>query len=92
MRSKKAVQTTNAVMTIFKLNRAFDRVSSDMRVLLSRAAEDELMTVADEKDKLAPQLEEARWRNRQLEKDVQQLQDTSNATEQVRVSLQFYCA
>ncbi|KAL0021874.1 hypothetical protein WJX77_010346 [Trebouxia sp. C0004] len=47
-----------------------------------RAAEDELMVVADEKDKLAPQLEEARWRNRQLEKDVQQLQDTSNATEQ----------
>ena len=46
------------------------------------------MAVADEKDKLAPQLEEARWRNRQLEKDVQQLQDTSNATEQVSVSLQ----
>ncbi len=59
---------------------------------LSRAAEDELMAVADEKDKLAPQLEEARWRNRQLEKDVQQLQDTSNATEQVRVSLQFHNA
>jgi len=50
------------------------------------------MTVADEKDKLGPQLEEARWRNRQLEKDVQQLQDTSNATEQVSVSLQFHCA
>lgn len=41
------------------------------------------MTVADEKDKLAPQLEEARWRNRQLEKDVQQLQDTSSGQEQV---------
>ncbi len=50
------------------------------------------MTVADEKDKLAPQLEEARWRNRQLEKDVQQLQDTSNATEQVSVPLQFHGA
>ncbi len=50
------------------------------------------MAVADEKDKLAPQLEEARWRNRQLEKDVQQLQDTSNATEQVSVSLQFHSA
>ena len=47
------------------------------------------MAVADEKDKLAPQLEEARWRNRQLEKDVQQLQDTSNATEQVSVLLQI---
>ena len=47
------------------------------------------MAVADEKDKLAPQLEEARWRNRQLEKDVQQLQDTSNAVEQVRVCLQI---
>lgn len=41
------------------------------------------MTVADEKDKLAPQLEEARWRNRQLEKDVQQLQETSAGHEQV---------
>ena len=41
------------------------------------------MTVADEKDKLAPQLEEARWRNRQLEKDVQQLQEASTATERV---------
>ena len=41
------------------------------------------MTVADEKDKLAPQLEEARWRNRQLEKDTQQLQETSTALEQV---------
>lgn len=41
------------------------------------------MTVADEKDKLAPQLEEARWRNRQLEKDVQQLQETSAGNEQV---------
>ena len=41
------------------------------------------MTVADEKDKLAPQLEEARWHNRQLEKDVQQLQETSSGQEQV---------
>ena len=51
--------------------------------LCSRAAEDELMTVADEKDKLAPQLEEARWHNRQLEKDVQQLQETSSGQKQV---------
>ena len=41
------------------------------------------MAVADEKDKLAPQLEEARWRNRQLEKDNQQMQDASSAAEQV---------
>ena len=45
------------------------------------------MAVADEKDKLAPQLEEARWCNRQLEKDVQQLQDTTHAAEQVNLSL-----
>lgn len=44
------------------------------------------MTVADEKDKLAPQLEEARWHNRQLEKDVQQLQETSSIQEQVEAS------
>lgn len=44
------------------------------------------MTVADEKDKLAPQLEEAKWRNRQLEKDVQQLQETSAGQEQVLVT------
>lgn len=45
------------------------------------------MAVADEKDKLAPQLEEARWCNRQLEKDVQQLQDTTHAAEQVNLPL-----
>ena len=48
-----------------------------------RAAEDELMAVADEKDKLVPQLEEARWRNRQLEKDVQRLQESGGAADQV---------
>ena len=56
---------------------------SNVLSLHDRAAEDELMTVADEKDKLAPQLEEAKWRNRQLEKDMQQLQDTGHAAEQV---------
>ena len=59
--------------------------------LCSRAAEDELMTVADEKDKLAPQLEEARWRNRQLEKDVQQLQEASSGREQVLYAYSGYC-
>ena len=50
-----------------------------------RAAEDELMAVADEKDKLAPQLEESRWRNRQLEKDVQRFQVSSATAEQVLI-------
>lgn len=50
-----------------------------------RAAEDELMTVADEKDKLAPQLEESRWRNRQLEKDVQRLQTSSASADEVPI-------
>ena len=35
-----------------------------------RDAEDELVAVAEEKDKLAPQLEEARWRGRQLEREL----------------------
>lgn len=65
--------------------------------LCCRAAEDELMTVADEKDKLAPQLEESRWRSRQLEKDVQRLQESSSAADQVSTSAirliptQHYC-
>lgn len=32
------------------------------------------MTVADEKDRLAPQVEEARWRSRQLEKELTEAQ------------------
>lgn len=43
------------------------------------------MAVADEKDKLAPQLEESRWRSRQLEKDVQRFQESSVTAEQVRI-------
>ena len=43
------------------------------------------MAVADEKDKLAPQLEESRWRNRQLEKDVQRFQESSVTAEQVTI-------
>jgi hypothetical protein len=32
------------------------------------------VTVADEKDRLAPQVEEARWRSRQLEKELSEVQ------------------
>ena len=39
-----------------------------------RDAEEELVTVADEKDRLAPQVEEARWRSRQLEKELSEVQ------------------
>ena len=49
------------------------------------------MAVADEKDRLAPQLEEARWRNRQLEKDNQQLQEASSAAEQVCMLILAAC-
>ena len=37
-----------------------------------KAAEDELMSVADERDQLVPMLKEAQWRIRQLEKDLAQ--------------------
>ena len=58
---------------------------------ICRAAEDELMAVADEKDKLAPQLEEARWHNRQLEKDVEQMQEKGNVAEQVTATVAHVC-
>ena len=44
-----------------------------------RDTEDELMTVADEKDRLAPQVEEAKWRSRQLEKELQEAQEGRQA-------------
>lgn len=49
------------------------------------------MAVADEKDKLAPQLEEARWHNRQLENDVEQMQEKGNAAEQVTATVAHVC-
>ena len=49
------------------------------------------MAVADEKDKLAPQLEEARWHNRQLEKDVEQMQEKGNVAEQVTATVAHIC-
>ena len=48
-----------------------------------RAAEDELVGVADEKDTLVPQLEEAKWRARQAEKELEAAREASAATEQV---------
>lgn len=47
-------------------------------------AEAELCAVSEERDGLLPQLEEARWRNRQAEKDLAQLKDTAAALQQVR--------
>ena len=41
------------------------------------------MGVADEKDKLVPQLEEAKWRARQAEKELEAATEASAATEQV---------
>ena len=41
------------------------------------------MGVADEKDKLVPQLEEAKWRARQAEKELEAVTEASAATEQV---------
>ena len=39
--------------------------------------------MADEKDKLVPQLEEAKWRARQAEKELEAATEASAATEQV---------
>ena len=41
------------------------------------------MGVADEKDKLVPQLEEAKWRARQAEKELEAAIEAAAATEQV---------
>lgn len=40
----------------------------------NRDAEDELVSVAEEKERLAPQVEEAKWRARQLEKELGETQ------------------
>ncbi len=49
-----------------------------------RVAEAELCAVSEERDGLLPQLEEARWRNRQADKDLAHFQDTAAALQQVR--------
>lgn len=51
--------------------------------LVRRAAEDELMATADERDALLPQLEEAKWRWRQADKDKAALQTTLTALQEV---------
>lgn len=43
----------------------------------------ELCGVSEERDSLVPQLEEARWRTRQAEKDLQQLKDVSASLQEV---------
>ena len=39
--------------------------------------------MAEERDRLLPQLEELRWRNRQADRELEQLQETAEATQQV---------
>ena len=51
---------------------------------ISRAAEDELMEVATERDKMVPQLQELAWQNRNLERQHQELRESAEAAEQVR--------
>ena len=46
-------------------------------------AEQELSAVSEERDQLLPQLEEARWRTRQAEKDLAALRDASASLQQV---------
>lgn len=39
--------------------------------------------MAEERDRLLPQLEELRWRNRQADRELAQLQEAAEATQQV---------
>ncbi len=55
--------------------------------MLSRAAEEELMEVAGERDKMAPQLQELAWQNRNLERQVDQLSKDSQQASQVMSAL-----
>ena len=48
-----------------------------------RAAEEELVATADERDALVPQLEEAKWRARQADKDKADLQGSLQQAQQV---------
>ena len=45
-------------------------------LLACRAAEDELVEVAEERDKLSPQLQELAWQKRNLERQNEELKDT----------------
>lgn len=40
--------------------------------------------MSEERDALLPQLEELRWRNRQADRELQQLKETAKAAQQVR--------
>ena len=53
---------------------------------VDRAAEDELMTVAADRDRLAPAAEEARWRARQLERQLADSQAAAETAQAVRNS------
>ena len=42
------------------------------------------MEVAEEKDKMVPQLQELAWQNRNLERQLQELRSLATAAEEVR--------
>lgn len=48
-----------------------------------RAAEEELVSVAEERDALLPQLEEARWHRRQADKELADLNESLASSLQV---------
>ena len=50
---------------------------------MSRAAEDELVEVAEERDKLAPQTQQLAWQNRSLERRIEELNDQFQHSSQV---------
>ena len=57
---------------------------------LFRAAEDELMAVATERDRLAPAAEEARWRARQLERQLTDSLAAAETAQTVRPGFRMY--
>jgi hypothetical protein len=50
-----------------------------------RAAEEELMEVAEERDKMGPQIQELAWQNRNLERQVEELTKDSQQASQVGI-------
>ena len=50
----------------------------------ARAAEEELCALGDERDRLAPQVEEARWHARRAEKDAAAARAERDALQQAR--------
>ena len=49
-----------------------------------RAAEEELAAAQGERERMLPQLEEARWRGRQADKEAAQAKEAATAAQQVR--------